>query len=150
MDELPGAMGTSAGLALRLGQASFAIASLLFMCLEIQFYSYTSFCFLVIVMALIVPWSLTLGIVDIVTIFFKRSSRRSGLLAIVVVGDWVLAFLSLAASSSSSGVTSLLVSSQGFCDRKLCARYQLSSAMAFLSWFFSFNSALFNLWILLS
>lgn len=42
-EEFPGALGTSASLALRLGQALFSIASLLFMCMRIEFYSYTSF-----------------------------------------------------------------------------------------------------------
>ncbi|KAL3616447.1 hypothetical protein CASFOL_039837 [Castilleja foliolosa] len=46
MEELPGALGTSASLALRLGQAIFAVASLLFMCLDVEFYSYTAFCLL--------------------------------------------------------------------------------------------------------
>lgn len=43
MEKVPGAMGTSASLALRLGQAIFSTASLLFMCLGIDFYSYTAF-----------------------------------------------------------------------------------------------------------
>lgn len=42
-EEYPGALGTSASLALRLGQALFSITSLLFMCFHVQFYSYTSF-----------------------------------------------------------------------------------------------------------
>lgn len=42
-EELPGAIGTSASLALRLGQAVFSIASLLFMCVGVEFYAYTSF-----------------------------------------------------------------------------------------------------------
>uniref|UniRef100_A0A161ZMK9 CASP-like protein n=1 Tax=Daucus carota subsp. sativus TaxID=79200 RepID=A0A161ZMK9_DAUCS len=42
-EEFPGALGTSASLALRLGQAIFSVTSLLFMCFHIQFYSYTSF-----------------------------------------------------------------------------------------------------------
>lgn len=43
MEELPGALGTSGSLALRLGQAIFAVGSLLFMCLDVEFYSYTAF-----------------------------------------------------------------------------------------------------------
>lgn len=46
MDQLPGSMGTSASLALRLGQTIFSTASLLFMCLDVEFYSYTSFWYL--------------------------------------------------------------------------------------------------------
>lgn len=43
MDEVPGSVGTSAGFALRLGQTVFSSASLLFMSLGVQFYSYTAF-----------------------------------------------------------------------------------------------------------
>ncbi|CAA0840896.1 CASP-like protein 5C2 [Striga hermonthica] len=148
MEELPGALGTSASLALRLGQAIFAVASLLFMCLGVEFYSYTAFCFLVTIMGLVIPWSLTLAVVDVFSIFVKRPAGQRGVLSIVVIGDWALSFLSLAASCSTASVTSLLLVSEGFCDAKLCTRYQLSSAMAFLSWFLSLASSLFNLWLL--
>ncbi|KAG4162418.1 hypothetical protein ERO13_D01G114520v2 [Gossypium hirsutum] len=42
-EQVPGALGTSASLALRLGQTIFSSASLLFMCLDVEFYNYTSF-----------------------------------------------------------------------------------------------------------
>ncbi|PIN21509.1 hypothetical protein CDL12_05779 [Handroanthus impetiginosus] len=148
MEELPGALGTSASLALRLGQAIFAVASLLFMCLDIEFYSYTAFCFLVTIMGLVIPWSLTLAVVDVFSVFVKRPAHQPGILTIVVIGDWVLSLLSLAASCSTASVTSLLLASEGFCGNKLCTRYQLSAAMAFLSWFLLLSSSLFNLWLL--
>ncbi|RYR80043.1 hypothetical protein Ahy_A01g004825 [Arachis hypogaea] len=44
MEEVPGAFGTSASFALRLGQTVFSSASLLFMCLDVDFYAYTVFC----------------------------------------------------------------------------------------------------------
>ncbi|KAK4488342.1 hypothetical protein RD792_004099 [Penstemon davidsonii] len=93
MEALPGAVGTSASLSLRLGQAIFAVASLLFMCLDIQFYSYTSFCFLVTVMGLIIPWSLTLAVVDVCSVFINRATRQPGILSIIVIGDWELALM---------------------------------------------------------
>ncbi|KAK4416265.1 CASP-like protein 5C1 [Sesamum alatum] len=148
MEELPGALGTSGSLALRLGQAIFAVGSLLFMCLDVEFYSYTAFCFLVTIMGLVIPWSLTLAVVDVFSVFIRRPSRQRGILSIVVIGDWVLSFLSLAASCSTASVSSLLLASEGFCIGKLCTRYQLSAAMAFLSWFLSLSSSLFNLWLL--
>ncbi|KAL0450257.1 CASP-like protein 5C1 [Sesamum indicum] len=148
MEELPGALGTSGSLALRLGQAIFAVGSLLFMCLDVEFYSYTAFCFLVTIMGLVIPWSLTLAVVDVFSVFIRRPSRQRGILSIVVLGDWVLSFLSLAASCSTASVSSLLLASEGFCIGKLCTRYQLSAAMAFLSWFLSLSSSLFNLWLL--
>ncbi|CAA2958150.1 CASP-like protein 5C1 [Olea europaea var. sylvestris] len=149
MDELPGALGTSASLALRLGQAIFAVASLLFMCLDIEFYSYTAFCFLVTIMGLVIPWSLTLAMVDAFSVFRKRPTHQSSLLSMVILGDWILSFLSLAASSSTASVSDLLIASNvSFCTANLCTRYQLSAAMAFLSWFLSLASSLFNLWLL--
>ncbi|GFP80976.1 CASP-like protein aralydraft_485429 [Phtheirospermum japonicum] len=86
MEELPGALGTSASLALRLGQAIFAVASLLFMCLDVEFYSYTAFCFLVTIMGLVIPWSLTLAVVDVFSVFVKRPARQRGILSIIVLG----------------------------------------------------------------
>ncbi|CAK9185453.1 unnamed protein product [Ilex paraguariensis] len=149
MDELPGALGTSASLALRLGQAIFSVASLLFMCLDVEFYSYTAFCFLVTIMGLDIPWSLTLALVDAFSVFVKRPSPQPGIMSIVVIGDWVLSFLTLAAACSTASVADLLITSSGpFCVGKLCSRYQLSAAMAFLSWFLSLASSIFNLWLL--
>ncbi|KAM3252842.1 CASP-like protein 5C1 [Capsicum chacoense] len=149
MDELPGTMGTSASLALRLGQAAFSVASLLFMCLDIPFYSFTSFCLLVTVMGLVMAWSLTLAMVDAFSVIIKRPSRQPGLISLVVLGDWVLSFLSLAASCSTASVADWLIHShRSICEGNLCTRYQFSAAMALLSWFLTFASSLFNLWIL--
>ncbi|CAA3014874.1 CASP 5C1 [Olea europaea subsp. europaea] len=89
MDEFPGALGTRASLALRFGQAIFAGASLLFMCFDIQFYSYTAFCFLVTIMGLVIPWSLTLAVADAFSVFVKRPTLQPGLLSIIIIGDWV-------------------------------------------------------------
>ncbi|KAK8270887.1 hypothetical protein V6Z11_D11G225600 [Gossypium hirsutum] len=62
-----------------------------------------------------------------------------------------LSFLSLAAAYSTASVTSLLVNvSSTYCPSKICSRYQLSAAMAFMLWFLSFALTLFNLWLLLS
>ncbi|GMP31622.1 hypothetical protein CsSME_00005763 [Camellia sinensis var. sinensis] len=148
MDELPGALGTSASLALRLGQAIFSIASLLFMCLDVEFYSYTAFCFLVTIMGLVIPWSLTLAVVDVYSVFFKPPSRQLGVMSVIVIGDWVLSFLSLAAACSTASVSEILITSSSFCSAELCSRYQLSAAMTFLAWFLSLASSLFNLWLL--
>ncbi|KAF2283641.1 hypothetical protein P3X46_012419 [Hevea brasiliensis] len=149
MEDVPGAMGTSASLALRLGQAIFSTASLLFMCLGIDFYSYTAFCYLVTVMGLVIPWSVTLVLVDIYSVFVKCLPHQPKILSAIIIGDWVLSFLSLAAAGSAASVTDLLLDvGTSYCPAKMCSRYQLSAAMAFLSWFLSFASSLFNLWLL--
>lgn len=149
MDEVPGSVGTSAGFSLRLGQTIFSSASLLFMSLGVEFYSYTAFCYLVTIMGLVIPWSFTLAIVDGYSVLVKCPIRQRGILLIIVVGDWVLAILTLAAASSTVSVVNLLLHSNGsYCPPKFCSRYQISAAMAFLSWFLTSASALFNLWLL--
>lgn len=146
---MPGSLGTSSGLSMRLGQTIFSSAALLFMCLDVEFYSYTAFCYLVTIMGLLIPWSLTLTIVDAYSILVKCPPRQPGIMLIVVVGDLVLSFLSLAAACSSASVTDVLLEIGGsYCPPKLCSRYQLSSAMAFLSCFLTLASSLINLWLL--
>ncbi|KAG5050967.1 hypothetical protein GLYMA_02G061000v4 [Glycine max] len=148
MEELPGAFGSSASLALRLGQTVFSTASLLFMCLDVDFYGYTAFCYLVTVMGLVIPWSITLLVVDAYSVFIKCLPLQRRLIMIVFLGDMILSYLSLAAACSTASVTDLLLDAdRSYCLPKLCGRYQLSAAMAFLSWFLSSASCLFNFWL---
>uniref|UniRef100_A0A5B7BV33 CASP-like protein n=1 Tax=Davidia involucrata TaxID=16924 RepID=A0A5B7BV33_DAVIN len=147
MDEVPGSVGTSASFALRLGQTIFSSTSLLFMSLGVEFYSYTAFCFLVTIMGLVIPWSFTLALVDGYSVLLKCPLRQPGILLIIVVGDWVLSILTLAAACSTASVVDLLLhADDSFCPPKFCSRYQISAAMALLSWFLSAASSLFNLW----
>ncbi|KAJ4716434.1 CASP-like protein [Melia azedarach] len=148
-DDVPGSVGTSASFSLRLGQAIFSSASLLFMSLGVEFYSYTAFCYLVTIMGLVIPWSATLAIVDGYSVLVKCPMRQPGILLIIVIGDWVLSILTLAAACSTASVVDLLLhTDNSYCPPKFCSRYQISSAMAFLTWFLSMASALFNLWLL--
>ncbi|KAL9391517.1 hypothetical protein Peur_015437 [Populus x canadensis] len=149
MDVVPGSVGTSASFSLRLGQTIFSSASLLFMSLGVEFYTYTAFCYLVTIMGLTIPWSFTLAIVDGYSVLVKCPARQPGILLIIVLGDWVLSTLTLAAACSTASVVDLLLHSDGsYCPPKFCSRYQISAAMAFLSWFLSMASSLFNLWLL--
>ncbi|KAH9611551.1 hypothetical protein KSS87_005166 [Heliosperma pusillum] len=149
MEEVPGSLGTSASLALRLGQTLFSCASLFFMCLDVNFYGYTAFCFLVTIMGLMIPWSVTMGLVDAYSVFVKLPTRQPGVMVIIIVGDWVLSFLSLGAACSTASVAQILLAAKSpLCPGKICSRYTVSAAMAFLSWFLSFASSLFNFWIL--
>ncbi|XP_021680760.2 CASP-like protein 5C1 [Hevea brasiliensis] len=148
-DHVPGSMGTTASFSLRLGQIIFSSASLFFMSLSVQFYSYTAFCYLVTIMGLAIPWSFTLAIVDGYSVLFKCHIRQPGILLIVTIGDWVLSILMLAAACSTASVVDLLLHAGGsYCPPRVCSRYQISAAMAFLSWFLSMVSSLFNLWLL--
>ncbi|EEF43325.1 CASP-like protein 5C1 [Ricinus communis] len=149
MDDIPGSVGTSASFSLRLGQTIFSSASLFFMSIGVQFYSYTAFCYLVTIMGLAIPWSFTLAIVDGYSVLVKCPIRQQGILLIIIVGDWVLSLLILAAACSTASVVDLLLHSDGtYCPPRVCSRYQISAAMAFLTWFLSMASSLFNLWLL--
>ncbi|XP_020256416.1 CASP-like protein 5C1 [Asparagus officinalis] len=151
MVEVPGALGTKVSLFLRLGQVVFSSASLLFMSVGVQFYSYTSFCFLVTIMGLVIPWSTTLTMLDMYSLFIRCPVRVPGIMVIVVVGDWVLSILSLAAACASASVVDLLAHfDRSYCPLRLCGRYQISASMAFVSWFLTAISCLFNLWFVAS
>ncbi|XP_020217090.1 CASP-like protein ARALYDRAFT_485429 [Cajanus cajan] len=146
--ELSGAFGTSASLALRLGQTVFSSSSLLIMCLDVGFYSYTAFCYLVTVMGLVIPWSITLLVVDAYSVFIRHLPVQRRLIIIIFFGDMILSCLSLAAACSTASIADLLREAGGsHCPSKLCERYQMSAAMAFLSWFLSSVSFLFNFWL---
>ncbi|GKV23759.1 hypothetical protein SLEP1_g33455 [Rubroshorea leprosula] len=147
-EEVPGSLGTTSGLSLRLLQMISSFTSLLFMSLGVEFYSYTAFCFLVTIMGLVIPWSFTLALVDGYSVLIKCPVRQRAILLIIVTGDWVLSVLALAAASSAASVVDFLRSDQPSCLPKFCSRYLLSAAMAFLTWFLSLISALFNIWLL--
>ncbi|KAL5063878.1 hypothetical protein RYX36_025615 [Vicia faba] len=148
MEELPGALGTSSSFALRLGQTVFSSASLFYMCLDVDFYGYSAFCFLVMVMGLVISWSTTLLIVDAYSIFIKKVPKQPRFIFTITVGDMVLSYLLLAAACSTASVTDLLKSAdKSYCPENLCSRYQISAAMAILSWILSSASCLINFWI---
>ncbi|GJN23189.1 hypothetical protein PR202_gb10816 [Eleusine coracana subsp. coracana] len=146
-----GTIGSAGSLGLRVGQAVFSSASLLFMSVGVEFFSYTAFCFLVTIMGLVIPWSCTLAMIDVYSIFMGCPLRVPGVMFIVVVGDCVLSLVSFAAACSSAAVIDLLLQFHGsHCSPRFCGRYQLSAMMAFLSWFLMAVSALFNFWFLAS
>ncbi|PIN19614.1 hypothetical protein CDL12_07716 [Handroanthus impetiginosus] len=120
------------------------------MCLDVEFYGYTAFRFLVTIMGLVIPCSLAWALVDAFVTYVKHPVYPPGIHSIILVGDWVLSYLSLAASCSVGSVSDVLGASgqYSFCIGKVWARYQLAAAMAFLSWSLLFASFLFNLWIL--
>lgn len=142
------------------------------------------FCsYLVTVMGLVVPWGMTLVIVDAYAVFVRCFPRQPRIIIILIGGDLVCAFylyisgwttwqflsflnlckqtifmfdlsqalsyLSLAAACSTASTTMFLHDADpSYCPAKLCTRYQLSATMAYLSWFLSIGSCLFNLWLL--
>ncbi|KAL8553286.1 hypothetical protein ACS0TY_001815 [Phlomoides rotata] len=105
--------------------------------------------FLVTIMGLVIPWSLTLAILDGYSILTKFPVGQSGILRIIILGDMVLSILTLAAASSTASIVDLLLKADvSFCPPRFCSRYLISAAMAFFSWFLLLSSSLSNLWLL--
>ncbi|XP_028768342.1 CASP-like protein 5C2 [Neltuma alba] len=147
--EPPGVFGTSSSFTLRLGQTGFSTASLLFLCFHVEFYGYTAFCYSIIAMGLVIPWSATLFVVDAYSLLVRCLPRQRMIIWIVFFGDICLSYLSLAAACSTASVTDLLQHAGGsVCPTKLCNGLQLCAAMSFLCWLLLSTSCLFNFWLL--
>ncbi|CAH8255048.1 unnamed protein product [Arabidopsis lyrata] len=148
MVEVPGSVGTTASLSLRLGQTVLAFGSLLFMTIGVRFYQFTAFCYLVTIMSLAIPWNLTLAMVDIYCVILQQPFQKPRILLAVSIGDWVVSVLVLASASSAASVVDILRSNESSCPPTICNRYQFAATLAFLTWFLSLSSSLFNLWLL--
>ncbi|KAK9290086.1 hypothetical protein L1049_008250 [Liquidambar formosana] len=153
MKDLIGSPGTVSGLLLRTGQCLFAAASIAAMVSAFGFSNYTAFCYLIASMGLQVLWSFGLACLDVYALRIKRDLQNPVLVSLFVVGDWVTATLSLAAACSSAGVMVLYAKDLNFCRPQMhfpCSRYQISIALAFITWFFIAISSHVMFWILAS
>ncbi|XP_043710089.1 CASP-like protein 5B2 [Telopea speciosissima] len=145
-----GSPGTVSGLLLRIGQCFCAAASIGTMASASKFNNYTAFCYLVASMALQVLWSMALACLDAYALMMKRDLQNPLLVSLFVVGDWVTATLSLAAACSSAGVTVLFTRDLDFCkllSHVSCGRFQISVALAFVTWFLIAVSSLVMFWL---
>ncbi|CAK9151441.1 unnamed protein product [Ilex paraguariensis] len=153
MKELIGSPGTKSGLILRIGQCLFAAASIGVMVSAVGFSNYTAFCYLIASMGLQVLWSCGLAFLDVYALRIKRDLQNPVLVSLFVVGDWVTATLSLAAACSSAGIAVLYERDLNFCSGSTplpCSRFELSIALAFITWFFIAISSHVMFWVLAS
>ncbi|KAG2257720.1 hypothetical protein Bca52824_077014 [Brassica carinata] len=90
MEHVPGSFGTSASFALRFGQIIFSSASLIFMCLDYDFYDFTTFCYLTTVMAFVTPWSISLALADTYSVLLKQLPHEPRLLSMVLAGQMII------------------------------------------------------------
>lgn len=149
MRDFPGTPGTWTGLVLRIAQCVFAVASIAFMATTTSFFNFTAFCYLIASMGLQVIWSFVLALLDAYALVRKKALHNPVLVSLFVVGDWVTATLSLAAASASAGITVLYFSDVGNCRiAEECQKYQMSVALAFMSWMTIAISSLIMLWLL--
>ncbi|CAB4270840.1 unnamed protein product [Prunus armeniaca] len=168
MKEVFGSPGKVSGLALRIGQCSFAAASIGVMYpykviqiisswwriglpLPEGFNKFLDKFYLIASMGLQVLWSLGLACLDLHALRSKRSLQNPVLVSLFVVGDWVTAILSLAAACSSAGVTVLYSRDLNYCGPPAhlpCSRFQIAVAFAFISWFLLAVSSIVMFWLL--
>ncbi|CAA0836368.1 CASP-like protein 5B2 [Striga hermonthica] len=153
MKDLLGSPGTVSGLLLRIGQCLFAAGSIGVMVSAFGFSNFTAYCYLIASMGLQLLWSCGLACLDIYALRIKRDLHSSVLVSLFVVGDWVTATLSLAAACSSAGIAILYAKDLKFCtgaNHIPCRRFELSIALAFVTWFLIAMSSHVMFWILAS
>ncbi|KAK8662476.1 hypothetical protein V6N13_092049 [Hibiscus sabdariffa] len=145
-----GCPGKLSGLLLRMGQCIFAAASIGAMVSAHGFFNSTAFCYLIAAMGIQVLWSFGLACLDFHALRSKTNLQNPVLVSLFVVGDWVTAILSLAAASSSAGVTVLYSRDLGYCKSPLvpCTHFKASILFAFISWFLLAISAHVTFWLL--
>ncbi|KAF5733840.1 CASP-like protein 5B2 [Tripterygium wilfordii] len=151
MKELFGGPGRVSGLLLRLGQCLFGCASIGVMISAPGFFNSTAFCYLIASMGLEVLWSLGLAILDLHALSSKKNLQNHVFLSLFVVGDWVTAILSLSAVCAAAGVTVLYARDLHSCKKPpyiSCNEFQLSVALAFISWFLLAISSHVMFWLL--
>ncbi|KAK9913609.1 hypothetical protein M0R45_037419 [Rubus argutus] len=153
MKDMFGSPGKISGLVLRIGQCSFAAASIGVMASAHGFFNSTAFCYLIASMGLECLWSFGLACLDFHALWSKRSLQNPVLVSLFVVGDWVTAILSLAGACSSAGVAVLYSRDLNYCNKTLpislpCTRFQIAVAFAFISWFLLAVSSLVMFWLL--
>ncbi|KAK9055561.1 hypothetical protein SSX86_026645 [Deinandra increscens subsp. villosa] len=154
MKDMFGSPGSVSGLMLRIGQCLCAAASIGWMVSASGFSSYTAFCYLIASMGLQVLWSFGLACLDVYALRIKKDLQNAVLVSLFVVGDWVTATLSLAAACSSAGIVVLYARDLHFCNTPKthlpCSRFEISIAMAFITWFFIAISSHVMFWLLAS
>ncbi|WCJ19678.1 CASP-like protein 5B2 [Euphorbia peplus] len=151
MKDLFGSPGRASGLGLRVGQFVFAAASIGVMVSARGFFNSTAFCYLIASMGLQVLWSFGLACLDLHALRSKRNLQNPVLVSLFVVGDWVTSILSLAAACASAGVTVLYTKDLHYCKSPPffpCIRFQVSIALAFISWLLLAISSHVMFWLL--
>ncbi|XP_076946724.1 CASP-like protein 5A2 [Bidens hawaiensis] len=150
MKDVQGMPGTLAGLALRVFQFGFAAVAVVVMAATSDFPSVTAFRYLVAALSLQCVWSLSLAVVDLYALLVKRSLGNSRVLGFFTIGDAITSTLTFAAACASAGITVLIGSDFNNCGQNHCAKFETSTAMAFISWFLVSPSFFLCFWSLAS
>ncbi|MBA0796886.1 hypothetical protein Gohar_007618 [Gossypium harknessii] len=79
-----------------------------------------------------------------------RSLQNYRVVTFFTIGDGIASTLTFAAACSSAGITVLIDNDLDICSQNHCVQFETATAMAFISWFTTLPSFLFNLWSLAS
>uniref|UniRef100_A0ACD5Y3X1 Uncharacterized protein n=1 Tax=Avena sativa TaxID=4498 RepID=A0ACD5Y3X1_AVESA len=153
MKLIVGSPGTWSGLALRVSQCVFALASICAMASGFGFTNYSAFFYMIVALMVQLMWSLALACVDIFSVRNTKDLHDWMLVTLIVVGDWITAVLVFTGASASASVTILFTRDTHICrvyTRLACGQFALSIVLAFIVWLLGAASCFSGFWLLVS
>uniref|UniRef100_A0ACD5XQB5 Uncharacterized protein n=1 Tax=Avena sativa TaxID=4498 RepID=A0ACD5XQB5_AVESA len=153
MKLIAGSPGTWSGMALRVSQCVFAVASVCAMVTAFGNSNYSAFFYLTFTMMLQLFWSLGLACVDIFSIRNKKDLHYRALVTLIVLGDWILAVFVFSGVSASASVMILFARDINFCRvywKLACGQFALSIVLASIVWLLDAASSFSVFWLLVS
>uniref|UniRef100_A0ACD5YGN8 Uncharacterized protein n=1 Tax=Avena sativa TaxID=4498 RepID=A0ACD5YGN8_AVESA len=153
MKLIVGSPGTWSGLALRVSQCVFAMASIAAMASSFGFTNYSAFFYMILALMVQLIWSLALAGVDIFSIRNKKDIHTVAHVTVIVLGDWITAVLVFTGASASASVTILFTKDTHICrvySRLACGQFALSVVLAFIVWLLGAASCFSGFWLLVS
>ncbi|TVU10938.1 hypothetical protein EJB05_44494 [Eragrostis curvula] len=153
MKDVVGSPGTWSGLALRVSQCLCAAASFTTMWFADGSEHYSAFWFMAISMEMLFFWSFTRAWVDITSLRNNIDLHNLDHVCMVLVYDWLAAFMSFASTAASAGVAIYLERDFNHCKTNphlSCGQYKLSVILASMTWSFIAASATASFWLMAS
>ncbi|KAM3191445.1 hypothetical protein ACQJBY_068990 [Aegilops geniculata] len=154
MKRIVGSPGTWSGMALRVSQCVFAAASAAAMSSAFGSLNYTAYFYLDTALTLQFLWSMGFACQDIFALRNKKDLHTEPELVLLrVIGDWVVAILMFSGSCAAASVTIFFMKDVKFCAeywRLPCGQFQLSVALAFITWSLQAASSFSGFWLVVS
>ncbi|KAF7025825.1 hypothetical protein CFC21_037979 [Triticum aestivum] len=153
MKRVAGSPGTWSGMALRLSQCVFAVASTFSMVSGFGYSNYSAFFYMNLALILQIMWSLGLACKDIFALRNKKDLHTQDNLFIIVMVDWVVAIFMFSGACSSASLTIFFMWDVHFCEaytRLACRQFALSVVLAFITWLLQAASSFSGFWLLVS
>ncbi|KAF7102286.1 hypothetical protein CFC21_103446 [Triticum aestivum] len=154
MKRVVGSPGTWSGMALRVSQCVFAAASSAAMSSAFGSLNYSAYFYLNTALVLQFLWSMGFACQDIFALRNKKDLHAEPELVLLrAIGDWVLAILMFSGSCAAASVTIFFMKDVKFCAeyRRLpCGQFELSVALAFITWSLQAASSFSGFWLVVS